>query len=226
MRLAQTVRIFGPLRVADRGDRVEDDEGEDLISAPKLVDNFGYTLEFAYKAEVGGLLRRRVTIDGVYGYLLDHPRYIRGLDRDINEMRTFRVDRMDRIYSLDGQATQDNLGWLIGQLVRAVSGLPLTRAPFRVTVGRSACVDRQFTDGRTQSLSVDVDSGEFRYVDDGPSAVLLGIGSSAGRPRRQVRLSLGPYADSGIVSLTDGPSGEPAASVIGWLLEHGEQVWD
>lgn len=170
-------------RLAERGDVLGADTGEELLGA-KIADDVDVPLAFRYRNASGGASSRVVMIDGVYGPSLDCPTHVRGLDSVAREPRAFRVDRMEAITTDGGEITEE-IGWWIGNLVRHKLGLDLSRQPYQTACDLPVRLEVDVSGKPRAWFRGTLVEARRRYGADGPTIEFRFEGLAEDGPRRQ-----------------------------------------
>lgn len=217
-RRSRTGRPTRRMTVAERGEDVGldfDDEHRDR----KLADNVDIPVVLTYRTPDGRVSTRALLIDGVYGQTLGHPTYIRGLDSQSREVRTFRTDRILTLGVGDAEV-RENIPYILGLMVRDKAGLPELLPPQSVHLDRPVRLTVRGVNGQPIDMTGRLCELELRYERQGKvwQGVLIkdpAPGRRAGRTT--VQWGSPRFPRNLVLEAYDGETGEVIESVDDWL---------
>ncbi len=186
---------------------------------PAVGKGFSLGLRIDYVSVGGARSTRNVLVDQAIGGCLDSPEYIRGHDELTGERRTFRIERIEAIRK-DSGAITDNIGWLIGQMIKLQLGEELNRKPEVFEVERPIILDVTDYEGREVRYEGRLIGARFDYVPRGPVLTLDLDAKPADGSRRRSRFKarIGPGAYGRTVNeMFDGDTGEVITEHFDWL---------
>lgn len=208
--------------LAERGDALGHDEGDERRGL-KLADDLALPIHFRYVNADGKASERAVMIDGVYGDSLDAPRFIRGLDSNSREVRTFRVDRIVSVN--DGnRGLTDDVGWWIGNLVRHHLGEATSRPPYSMLADLPIALAVEHGSRPVESISGRIVEITRQYSGAG-AVVDITVADDASKNSRLsyiVRVS-GPTRGRRLIEAHDPETGEIIPDVEQWVLMQGQR---
>lgn len=199
---------------------------DDLEFVEKLASNLGLSLRIGYANKAGEHSIRTIEIDGVFGEHILAPRYLRAVDSESGERRTFDIHSIVGLVMPNRAVATTNVPFYVAALIRQQLGLGLLRLPLSYSEPAQLVVE-VIDAGSATSVSGELKAFTLEHRRYGSRSYLtIKPDQPFNGSRRPIKMDMLPnvtgYDMKTAGSISCGQTGEVIADLYSWVAAHLE----